>query len=440
MRGKIAPFVFQPFSKKQLQVLTWWLPQSPVHDRDIIIADGAIRSGKTVSMALSYVQWSMHSFEGENFGMAGKTIGSFRRNVLAPLKRMLRALRYKTVEHRSDNMLEIKRGGKTNYYYLFGGKDESSQDLIQGITLAGMLFDEVALMPQSFVSQGTARCSVEGAKLWFNCNPEGPQHWFKLEYIDKIIGEDVKEQERLNALYLHFTMEDNLSLAESVKARYRRSYHGVFYKRFILGKWTVAAGAIYDMFDEKRHVIKKIPKAYDKLWVACDYGAGNPTVFLLQGLYKRAYYTLREYYYDSRTEGNLSKADVQYSADLDGFLNENDHIVRGEDIPIIVDPSAKNFINQLRNDGFTVYKAKNDVLEGIRYVSSMIATGRFYVHESCKMTIRQLMSYVWDPKAQDRGEDAPLKKEDHAVDAGRYGVFFHKEGQEASRSFSADNI
>lgn len=440
MAIKITPFKFQPFSKKQLQVLTWWLPNSPVKEKDIIIADGSVRSGKTVSMSLSYIQWSMQRFDGENLGMAGKTIGSFRRNVLNPLKRMLKALKYRVVEHRSENMVEIRIGKRTNYYYIFGGKDESSQDLIQGITLAGMLFDEVVLMPKSFVNQATARCSIDGAKLWFNCNPEGPRHWFKLEYINKAIGKDIKAEDRLNAVYLHFTMDDNLSLTESVKARYYRQYTGVFYRRFILGQWAVAAGAIYDMFDEGRHIVKRIPKDYEKLWVACDYGAGNPTVFLLQGLKKNIYYTLREYYYDSRKDGNLSKADIQYSEDLDQFLNDNEDIVQGEDIPIIVDPSAKNFINQLRNDGFTVHKAKNDVIEGIRYLSSLIAAGRFLIHESCKITIQQIMSYIWDPKKQDRGEDAPVKRDDHTCDAARYGAFYHKGPDALADTFSADNI
>lgn len=442
MAFKITPFEFKPFSKKQLQVLTWWLPSSPVHDRDTIIADGSIRAGKTISMSLSYVQWSMHTFNGQNFGMAGKTIGSFRRNVLNPLKRMLKALKYKVTEHRADNMIEIKIGKTVNFYYIFGGKDESSQDLIQGITLAGMLFDEVALMPQSFVNQATARCSVEGSKMWFNCNPEGPYHWFYEEYIVKPGKSDEENKRALNknAVYLHFTMDDNLSLSEAIKDRYKSRYSGIFYKRFILGLWAMAAGAIYDMFGEDKHVIKEIPDQFEKLWVACDYGAGNPTVFLLQGMKNSVYYTIREYYYDSKNDDRLSKADIEYAEDLDLFLNENEDIVQGQDIPIIVDPSAKNFINQLRKDGFTVFKAKNDVIDGIMYVASMMASGRFYIHETCKVTIRQIASYIWDTKAQDKGEDKPVKKDDHSVDACRYGIFYHRDKLSHAGTFNADNI
>ena len=173
MAGRLKPavFRFRPFSRKQKQVLTWWLPESGVSGADGIIADGAIRSGKTVCMALAFVQWSMHSFSRQNFGMCGKTVGSFRRNVLSVLKQMLGSRGYQVSDCRSDNLVIISRGSVENYYYIFGGKDEGSQDLIQGITLAGILLDEVALMPESFVNQATGRCSVEGSKFWFNCNP-----------------------------------------------------------------------------------------------------------------------------------------------------------------------------------------------------------------------------------------------------------------------------
>ena len=185
---KLQVFKFKPFSQKQKQVLTWWMPNSPVKDYDGIIADGAIRSGKTVCMSLSFVLWAMEKFSGQNFAMCGKTIGSFRRNVLFWLKLMLKSRGYQATDHRADNLVEISRKGTTNYFYIFGGKDERSQDLIQGITLAGVFCDEVALMPESFVNQATGRCSVEGSKYWFNCNPDGPYHWFKVNWIDKAIG------------------------------------------------------------------------------------------------------------------------------------------------------------------------------------------------------------------------------------------------------------
>ena len=246
MKKKRPIFKFQPFSRKQRQIFTWWADKSPVKDAVGIIADGAIRSGKTVSMSLSYVMWAMSKYDGQNFIMAGKTISSFKRNVLQNLKLMLTSRGYHWIYHISGefpNMLEVTRNGKTNYFYIFGGKDEGSQDLVQGITAAGAFFDEVALMPESFVNQATGRCSVEGATWWFNCNPAGPMHWFKLEWIDK------RKKKRL--LYLHFTMDDNLSLSEKVKEKYREMYAGVFYLRYIKGMWAVAEGLIYTMLTKE---------------------------------------------------------------------------------------------------------------------------------------------------------------------------------------------
>lgn len=309
---KDQTFHFSPFSRKQKQVLTWWCKDSPVHDKDGIIADGAIRSGKTVSMSLSFVMWAMSTFNGQNFAMCGKTIGSFRRNVLFWLKLMLKSRGYSVTDRRADNLILIRKGDAENYFYIFGGKDERSQDLIQGITLAGVFFDEVALMPESFVNQATGRCSVEGSKFWFNCNPDGPYHWFKLNWIDK------RKEKQL--LYLHFTMDDNLSLSEKIKTRYRNMYTGVFYKRYILGLWAMAEGIIYDMFSEAQHV--KDPSLFEKLlldsnrYVSCDYGTQNATVFLLweKGT-DGVWYCTKEYYYSGREEGK-QKTDAEYADDL----------------------------------------------------------------------------------------------------------------------------
>lgn len=420
-------FRFQKFSRKQVKILTWWMPESPVHDMDGIIADGAIRSGKTVSMSLSFVIWAMTTFNGQNFGMCGKTIGSFRRNVLFWLKLMLKSRGYHVSDRRADNLVVVTRGDTVNYFYVFGGKDERSQDLIQGITLAGVFFDEVALMPESFVNQATGRCSVTGSKYWFNCNPDGPYHWFKVNWIDRSVGYLSKAQqselrekgvELKNILYLHFTMDDNLSLAEDIKARYRSMYTGVFFKRYILGLWSVAEGIIYDMFSENRHV-KKLSEFASLLlgsnrYVSCDYGTQNATVFLLwnKGTDKKWYCT-REYYYSGRAE-NAQKTDAEYVTDLKAWL---------EDIKIraiIVDPSAASFIAALRKAGFTVIKADNDVTDGIRLVASLLNQEKIAFSEACINTQKEFASYVWDDKAAERGEDKPIEKNDHAMDAVRY--------------------
>ncbi len=409
-RVKAAVFRFKPFSRKQKQVLTWWLPESPVHDMDGIIADGSIRSGKTVSMALSFVMWAMESFEEQNFAMCGKTIGSFRRNVLLVLKLMLKSRGYNLKDHRADNMVEIHFGSRVNYFYIFGGKDESSQDLIQGITLAGVLFDEVALMPESFVNQATGRCSVSGSKFWFNCNPDGPYHWFKTNWIDRAKDKGL--------LYLHFTMDDNLSLTEHIKKRYASLYSGVFYQRYILGLWVVAEGIIYDMFSEAKHVIDTVASNnLAKYYVSCDYGTQNATVFLMwQSGSDGRWYCIDEYYYSGREE-STQKTDNEYADDLEAFIgNRNIEAV-------IIDPSAASFIALLRKRKIRVKKARNDVLDGIRFVGTELNLGSIQFLRKCKNTIKEFGSYIWDAKACERGEDKPIKQHDHAMDAVRYFCF-----------------
>ncbi len=395
-RQKGQTFHFSPFSRKQKQVLTWWCKDSPVHDKDGIIADGAIRSGKTVSMSLSFAMWAMSTFNGQNFAMCGKTIGSFRRNVLFWLKLMLKSRGYSVIDRRADNLIIIRKGDTENYFYIFGGKDERSQERIQGIPLAGVFFDEVALMPESFVNQATGRCSVEGSKFWFNCNPDGPYHWFKVKWIDKstgYLGKERVEQIRKKAaeegkdpglkeiLYLHFTMDDNLSLSEEIKARYRSMYIGVFFKRYILGLWAAAEGVIYDMFDPEKHV-KNIKEFFQILvngnrYVSCDYGTQNATVFLLwnKGIDGK-WYCIREYYYSGRDKGK-QKTDAEYADDLKKWLD-------GTRIKaMIVDPSAASFIAELRKRGYKVIKANNDVLDGIRLVGMLLNLEMLIFSSSC---------------------------------------------------------
>ena len=362
-------FKFRPFSKKQRQVLNWWCEESPVHDKEGIIADGAIRSGKTISMSLSYVIWAMTEFDNQNFGMCGKTIGSFRRNVLFWLKLMLKSRGYSVTDHRADNLVVVSRGEKENYFYIFGGKDERSQDLIQGITLAGCFFDEVALMPESFVNQATGRCSVDGSKFWFNCNPAGPYHWFKTNWIDK--------RKEKNIIYLHFSMRDNLSLSRKIIERYESQYTGVFYKRYILGLWVAAEGVIYDMFDVAINVVKDYAgDIMGKSYVSCDYGTQNATVFLLWMKIGKTWMCIREYYYSGR-EKEKQKTDSQYADDMKSFLDGV------KPTAIIVDPSAASFIAELRGRGYTVRKAKNDVLDGIRLVGQLLNLNEIAICQCC---------------------------------------------------------
>ena len=421
MKKERPIFKFQKFSRKQRQIFTWWLPNSPVREAGGIIADGAIRSGKTVSMSLSYTMWSMANYDGQNFIMAGKTISSFKRNVLQNLKLMLTSRGYHWIYHISGdfpNMLEVSRNGRTNYFYIFGGKDEGSQDLVQGITAAGAFFDEVALMPESFVNQATARCSVEGATWWFNCNPAGPMHWFKLEWIDKRI------KKRL--LYLHFTMDDNLSLSEKVKEKYRAMYAGVFYLRYIKGLWAVAEGLIYTMLtDDNLYTDQERPVALKNTAmkaITVDYGTTNPCVFLEVWDDGQTIWIEQEYRWDSRSEearrsANPQRTDAQYADDMTEFMGMEPQ----NQCMVVVDPSAASFITELRSRGLYVKPANNEVADGIRVVGSLLAKRNIRINkDNCKGLISEMQSYVWDDKAAERGEEKPVKQKDHGPDALRY--------------------
>lgn len=426
-------FEFKPFSDKQKKVLTWWCNDSPVKDMDGIIADGAIRSGKTLCMSLSYVLWAMSNFDMQNFGMAGKTIGSFRRNVLFWLKLMLKSRGYQVKDHRSDNMVEISKDDTTNFFYIFGGKDERSQDLIQGITLAGMFFDEVALMPESFVNQATGRCSVTGSKFWFNCNPDSPSHWFKLNWIDKSTGYLEKEkvekirnesaENNKNAglkdiLYLHFTMDDNLSLSEDIKKRYRSMYSGVFFDRFILGLWVIAEGLVYGMFDEKKNVFHGIFQytQSSSYYLSIDYGTMNPfAVGLMELQNSGRVRMLREGHYSGREKGVTIDNEAYYKIiqeTADGFPITS----------IIIDPSAAGMKATIRKYGeFTCTDGNNDVINGIQEVTKYLNLGMLQIHDSCIETKKEFGAYAWDEKAV--GEDRVIKEYDHHMDLIRYFIY-----------------
>ena len=421
-----STFKFVPFSKKQKQVLSWWTENSPHKDKDVIICDGSVRAGKTLIMSLSFVLWAMSTFNGMSFGMSGKTIASFKRNVWLTLVQMLKGRGFivTKVPDMHDAFI-IRRGEVENYIYIFGGKDERSQDLVQGFTAAGFFFDEVALMPESFVNQAVARCSVEGAKMWFNCNPDGPFHWFKTGWIDKL--------EEKNALHIHFSLEDNPSLSDKVISRYKRMFAGIFYDRFINGLWVLAEGVIYSMFT-KEMVIDEVPmgvKIVEK-WIGVDYGQANATVFLLCGLGSdNILYILDEYYHSGRTNP-IQKSPRGYSKDYFKWKIKN-----GTDgMPVnhkytYIDPSAKGFIRQLFEDGERKIRSANntvrmrgtkvDELAGIELVSSLIEADMIRVLSKCKNTVAEFSSYRWDPKAQEeRGEDKPIKQFDHCMDALRY--------------------
>ncbi len=386
------------FSPKQLRVLTWW------HDpgREALICDGAVRSGKTFAMGLSFFLWAQAEFDGRQFGICGKTIASVRRNLLSELVPCLRRLGMEVRDRRGEHLLTVRFRGHENRFLLFGGRDESSAALIQGSTLAGVLLDEAALMPRSFVEQAAARCSVAGSRLWFNCNPEGPQHWFYQEWI-------LKAEER-RALRLHFTMEDNPVLTERIRERYRRNCSGAFYRRFVLGEWAEAEGRVYDFFDPERDAAKAPEDGFSAWRVSADYGTVNPASFGLWGLREGVWYRVREFYYDSRKAGR-QRTDAEYAEDLE-------RLAGGREIQrVIVDPSAASFMETLRRRGFRVVKADNDVADGIRVTADLLRTGRVVICGDCQDCLREIAQYCWERRGE---RDAPRKKDDHAMDDLRY--------------------
>lgn len=392
--------IYQRLSKRQRLAMLWW-QQPKFRSQDAIVCDGSIRSGKTVCMTVGFFLWSMAEFNGQKFGICGKTIESLRRNVILNLRDWIPP-ELKITEKRAENKLIISDGcGRENTYFLFGGRDESSYMLVQGITLAGALLDEVALMPQSFVDQVCARCSVAGSKLWFNCNPAGPEHWFYKNWVLRC--------KEMNALHLHFTMADNLSLAQTIRERYERMYVGVFYRRYILGEWCLAEGLIYQ-FDKDLHVAKELPK--DGFWyISCDYGTLNPFSAGLWCVNNGRAVRVAEYYYSGRGSSSM-KTDEEYYQELEKLAG--DRYIQS----VVVDPSAASFIACIRRHGrFSVRKAKNDVLPGIRLTASMLHAGVIKIGEGCKDTIREFGLYRWEEKGE---ADKPIKENDHAMDDIRY--------------------
>ena len=386
-------------SDKQKKILAF-----PYTNYDALICDGAVRSGKTTIMMWAFVMWAMDNFNGQRFGICGKTVDSTTKNIIVPFTSMTLAKeRYIIRWRRQEKVMEIRLGSVTNFFEVFGGKDESSFALIQGRTLAGVLLDEVVLMPRSFVEQAMTRCSVDGAKIWFSCNPSGPKHWFYEEWIQK-------PKER-NALYLHFTMRDNPGLSEKTIARYEAMFSGVFFDRYIRGLWVLAEGLIYPMFG-KTKIVPTEERKYTRYIISMDYGILNPTAMLLWGFCDGVWYQVKEYYHSGRETGR-QKTDEEYYDDLERLAGNL--LVDS----LIIDPSAASFIALVKKKKrFRVRKAKNDVLPGIQATATAIQQGKILVNDCCTETIKEYGLYSWDMKA----DDAPIKDNDHAMDATRYFV------------------
>ena len=401
------------FSPKQRQVLEWWREG----DRDAIICDGAVRSGKTFALSVSFFLWAMACFQRQRFGLCAASINGVRRNLLAQAKPVIQGLGFRWEEKASKNEVVVRGGGRENVFYLYGGRDEGSFTSIQGVTLAGVLLDEAALMPQSFVDQACARCSVRGGRVWLSCNPAGgPEHWFYKEWVARA--------EEKNALYLRFAMADNPGLSEQVRQRYERMFQGAFYRRYVLGEWTAAEGLVYDFFD--RDMMPEVPEGTFERWrISCDYGTRNPASFGLWGEMDGVWYRVKEFYYDARARGR-QKTDGEYVDDLEKLAG-------GRRVEMVIaDPSAASFIEALRRDGWTVRKADNRVLEGIRRTAEALKSRRIVICKGCEAAAREFSMYCWE---DDSSGDRVRKEFDHAMDDIRYFVMSLGDGGESAARF-----
>ena len=388
------------FSPKQRRAVLWWREEG---DYEGVICDGAVRSGKTLAAGVGFFCWAMATFQGRQFALCGKTIGTLRRNVLQEVLPVLRQVGLQCRERRGENLLIVSGEGRENRFYLIGGKDEGSAALIQGATFAGVLLDEAALMPRSFVEQALARCSVAGARLWFSCNPEGPGHWFYREWI-------LKAAER-RMLYLHFTMDDNPGLSAQTRAQYERRYAGAFYRRFVLGEWTAPEGRVYDFFRREDYVRPRPEGEAERWCVSVDYGTSNPCSMGLWGRYGGVWHRVEERYYSARETG-VQLTDQEYAA----LLRE---LAGGRRIAqVVVDPSALSFIAALRREGFQAVGAVNDVLSGIRLTAGLLKSRRLVICEGCESCLREIEDYCWESPGE--GREAPRKENDHAMDDMRY--------------------
>lgn len=394
--NKIVKSHFQwcELSIKQGQVLSWWHPESPVSNMDGIICDGSVRAGKTVVMSLSFVEWGMATFNNKRFGMCGQTIQSFEHNVLDTLTEVLYCRGYKI--KRVKNVLHISKGNVSNKFEIFGGKDEGSQRLIQGRTLAGIFFDEITLMPESFVNQALARCSVSGSKFWFNCNPSDPNHFFKLEFIDKKIEKKL--------LRIHFTMDDNLSLDENIRERYRRMYTGVFFKRFILGLWVRAEGIIYINFanDKERYIIDSAdPTDYQFCNIGVDFGGNKSgTTYNLTGFTRglKEVHTLEDYRITGRqTPKKLIDDFIKFVkiCKIKGYKINACYMDSAEQTLIA---GFEKALNENRI-GISVYNAiKGKIINRINFFDMLIATDNYKIMRHCEVTIDALENAMWNGK------------------------------------------
>lgn len=370
----------------------------------INVWDGSVRASKTVATLIRWLDFVAHGPDGELL-LLGKTERTLRRNIVHPLEELLEP---------GDLTVNWGAGEGTLWgrrFYVAGANDERAIDKIKGLTLAGILGDEVSTWPASAFKMALSRLSVAGAKGFFTTNPEAPTHWLMAEYLARA--------DELDLARFHFTLDDNPFLDPAFVAALKKEYTGLWYRRYIDGEWVVAEGAIYDMLDEDRHLVDVLPELVET-WDCIDYGTTNPFVALALSLgVDGRLYAHDEWRWDSAQRGR-QQTDAEYSRHVQTW-----HAALGRSPRwIYLDPSAASFSLQLHRDKVRgVIPADNTVLDGIREVATLLGLGRLRFHRPTTTAAwGEMVGYVWDPKAQKRGEDAPLKVNDHAPDALRYGI------------------
>ena len=383
--------------------------------------EGAVRSSKTITSILDFARFVRRAPVGE-FAIVGRTERTVARNVIDPMVSMF-----------GRRLVSYNRGTATltlfgRTVYVVGANNEASRTKIQGMTLVGLYIDEAAVIPESFFNMAYTRLSVTGAKMWLTANPEGRSHWLLVNWLEKARvhvradGTVVRKDSPIDLHRYTFTLDDNPFLDAGFVVRLKSSYTGIWFRRFILSEWTNAEGAIYDMWDDHKHVITTVPEGVTirRRLIGVDYGtAGSAFVALALGLGSdRKLYVLDEWRHDASQPGVARWTDAELSKGLQGWLTDH----AGWD-GIFVDPSAASFRVQLDRERVPrVEQAGNVVVPGIRSVASLLAIGSLLVLQCCDGVISEFPEYVWDSKAAERGEDVPVKKDDHSMDALRYAV------------------
>jgi PBSX family phage terminase large subunit len=408
------------FSKKQIDSLV-------NSDARINIWEGAVRSGKTYISLYRFLkelipkkdEFGNYIEETGEYCIITRTLDSFKRNILPLLARMISAdARYYSGKREMDIW------GKT--IHIVGADDERAENKIRGSTFSGAYVDEATIIPETVFKMLISRCAMNGGKIFATTNPDSPFHWLKRDFLTD--NPDVKSWQ--------FTLNDNPELTNDEKEYLKRQYKGVWHQRFIEGLWVQAQGAIYDFFDPKIHVIDNSPGVATYYIVGIDYGTTNPCSFVLIGINRSKFPNMwveEVYYYDSKI-AQRQKTDTEYAADFARFIT-------GRNVKAIyIDPSAVSFKLELQKSGISnIYEAQNEVIDGIRIVSKFLDNGTLKICSKCEPMIKEIQSYVWDPKCQKTGEDKPLKTSDHSLDALRYCIVSHFMGRE-TQGLSASDI